>query len=543
MKKILSLMLMLVMMVSVFTGCSNSSSGNASAGGSTGGSSSSGEKVLKVGMSNDITSLDYAFNYTIANFQVINNINDFLLWFDENGEMQSNICTDWKIEDSTTYVYEIRDDVKFSDGTPMTIDDVVYSMERIKNPETASDMNWAYENVESIEATGDWEITVKLSKPDATWQYIPATPGCQITSKAYCEEKGDTFGNPDGLTLGTGAYKVESWSTGSEIVLTKNENYWGEEPYYDKIVYTVINDESSMALAMTSGQIDFCIPASTDLASTYENATNCGIYAVEGISNTMLSFNCSAGQCSDVNLRKAIASCVDTVTLEESQLGKYADVPTAAPFGEGLYVLDPEEWKTRIDALDNYDYDLKKAKEYLTASKYDGSKLKFVIIENNTVYANYAQVIQAACAEIGINIEIEKVTTSEYYAHAYGNDLDANGNRKYDMMINRWTPDYADPVGDLKVFYYSANAGAGGANYAAYKNDKVDELLTEQAALTDNKERSELLIQTVEEATKDMPYKALYYNKAVYCKSNSIDYDMPGFWLYTIAMKDFKPAQ
>lgn len=55
------------------------------------------------------------------------------------------------------------------------------------------------------------------------------------------------------------------------------------------------------------------------------------------------------------------------------------------------------------------------------------------------------------------------------------------------MMINRWTPDYADPVGDLKVFYYSANAGAGGANYAAYKNDKVDELLTEQAALTDNK--------------------------------------------------------
>lgn len=544
--RIVTAIIIMVLVMTLFSGCSNtgstasSNSTNSPTGGVSG--TASAEKVLYVGLANDITSLDYAYNYTISNFQVVDSINDFLLVFDENGNMQPSLCTSWEAVDPVTYVYQIRNDVLFSDGTPMTMEDVVYSMERIKDPATASDMNWAYANVDTIEATGEWELTVTLTKPDSTWQYIPATPGCQITSKAYCESAGDNFGNADGLTLGTGAYKVDSWSTGSEVILSKNENYWGEEPYYDKVVYMVINDESSMALAMTSGQIDFCIPSSTDLASTYSSSTNCDIYSVEGLGTTLLSFNCSAGQCADANLRKAISCCVDTVTLVQSQLGEYGVAPTACPFGEGLYVLNPEEWKNRISALDNYDYNLEKAKEYLEASSYDGSMLVFKIIEGNTVYANYAQIIQASCAEIGINISIEKVTTSEYYANAYGSDLDADGHRKYDMMINRWVPDYIDPAGDLVPFYDSANAGAG-ANYAAYCNDKVDALLDAQAVSIDNEERSELMLQAIEIANADAPYKALYYYNTFYCKTDDIDYELAGFWLYSIFMKDFKPAE
>ena len=546
-KKTLCLLMALVMGLSL-AGCGGSSSSSSSEEESTEAeadtseeTSDDDEKVLYVGLANDITTLDYANNYTLANFQVVDNINDFLLLYDENGEMQPNICTEWEAVDELTYVYQIRDDAVFSDGTPMTIDDVVYSMQRIMDPATGSDMNWAYENVESIEATGEWELTVTLSTPDATWQYIPATPGCQITSQAYCEEAGDSFGTADGLTIGTGAYKVESWTTGSEVVLVKNEYYWGEEGYYDKIVYTVINDENSMAMALTSGQIDFCMPASTDLASVYEEAEGSSIYSVNGISCTLLSFNTSTGQCADVNLRKAIASCVDTVSLLESQLGDYAEAPTAAPFGTGLYVLDEETWTERINALDAYDYDLEEAAEYLAASDYDGSTLTFVIIEGNNAYANYAQAIQAAAASIGINIEIEKVTNSEYYAHAYGTDLDEDGNRQYDLMINRWTPDYVDPVGDLMVFYHSNNI-QGGANYASYSNPDVDALLEEQAGLTDNLERSELLIQCVELANEDCVYKALYYQTTIYAISDDVEYDLPGYWLYSIQMKDFKPV-
>lgn len=530
--KIISLLLVLCMM----TGCGSSGSGQ-------GGNSTSiqvDDKTLSVGLENDITSLDYAYNYAIANFCVVDNINDFLLRFDENGEMQSSLCTSWEAVDELTYVYQIRDDARFSDGSQMTVEDVIFSMERIRDPETAGNMNFAYANVASIEATGDWEITVKLSEPDALWQYIPATPACQVTSKAYYESHKDNFGNADGLTMGTGAYKVESWKTGSEIVLTKNEYYWGEEPQFEKVIYTVIGDASSMQMAMESGQIDFTILSSTDLSSEYEKSENCTITGIDSIGNTLLSFNCQAGQCSDVNLRRAIASCVDVVMINESLNGKYAAAGTALPFGEGLYVLDPEEWKAREAKMTHYDYDLEKAAQYLDESDYDGSELSFVIIDNNTAYANIAQVIQATCASIGINISIEKVTSSEYYAHAYGNDLDENGNRKYDMMINRWTPDYVDPAGDLAIFFESCNSGAGGANYAAYSNAEVDRLMAAQRVSIDNKERSELMLQACEIAAEEIPYKALYYPQAVYVTSNRISYELPMFWLYSIRMADFE---
>jgi peptide/nickel transport system substrate-binding protein len=381
-------------------------------------------------------------------------------------------------------------------------------------------------------------VTVRLSEPDACWQYIPATPGGQVASKAYLESHPDDYGSPDGLSLGTGPYKVESWKTGSEIVLVKNEYYWGEEPQFDEVVVSVISDESAMAMAMDSGQIDFCILQSNDLASSYEDSDACDIYAVDGPGNTLLSFNCGAGPCADENLRKAIASCVDIQGMISAQYGDYASLGTAIPFGEILYILDPQGWKDAVSKMSAYEFDLEKAKEYLEKSSYNGEPVEFNIIENNNAYANMAQLIQANCAMIGINIEIIKLTMSEYYANAYGTDLDADGNRKYDMMINRWTPDYLDPAGDLVPFFGSDNI-QGGANYAAYSNPEVDALLKRQAISADNKERSDLMIEACQIATEECPYKALCFPKTIYARSNRVAYDLPGFYLYTINFRDF----
>lgn len=541
-KKLLCLLLAGVMAWSL-SGCTNSTTEKTEEAGGNNLSEEVDDTTLRVAINTDITTLDYAHNYTIANFHVIDNINDFLLYFDQNGEVQPNLCTSWEAVDETTYVYQIRNDAYFSDGTQMTVDDVVFSMERIMDPEVASDMNWAYKNVASIEATGEWEVTVRLSQPDACWQYVPATPGGQITSKAYYEEHKDNFGNADGLTIGTGAYKIDKWTTGSEIVLSKNEYYWGEEPEFEKVIITVISDESAMAMAMDSGQLDFLVLNSMDMIDTYENSQNCTVHAADGIGSTLLSFNCSNGACMDENLRKAIASAVDVASLTESQFGDYAQSGTALPFGSGLYVLDPEEWEARADKMEAYEFNLEKAKEYLDKSDYDGSNLQLLLIEGNNAYANVAQAIQASCATIGINIEIQKVTSSEYYANAYGNSLDENGKRTYDMMINRWVPDYVDPAGDLVVFYDSNNAGAGGANYAAYSNSEVDALLAQQSSLVDNKERSELMLQACEIAAEESPYKSLYYSKTVSVTSNRVDYELPGFYLYSLFYKDFKLAQ
>jgi peptide/nickel transport system substrate-binding protein len=499
------------------------------------------DTTLRVGMATDMTSLDYAFNYTIANFQVVDSVNSYLLRFDRDGNMKPEIATSWEAVDALTYVYRIRDDARFSDGTLLTAEDVVFSMRRIMDPALASDLLWAYKNVASVEATGDFEVTVRLSAPDATWQYIPATPGGQITSKAYAEAHANDFGTADGLTIGTGPYKVDYWKTGSEIGLSRNEYYYGEAPAFEKIVLSVIGDESAMALAMTSGRIDFAVLQSSDLAQSYKDAANADIFAVEGITTIILSFNSTAGPFADPNLRKAVASLVDVQGLTEAQYAEYAVPGGPAPFDDKLYLLDPDEWARRVSEMPAYAYDLEKAAEYLAASSYAGETLNFSIIESNNAYANIAQAIQAAAAGIGIDIEINRLTTSEYYAAAYGGDIDADGHRKYDMMINRWIPDFVDPAGVIVPFYRSDNI-IGGANYAAYSNPDVDGLLEEQELLTDNKERSALLLDALDIAAEDCPYKALSYPKTLYAKANRVAYDMPGFWIYSFNFGDFKLA-
>lgn len=534
-KKFGAMIMAVVTAVGLLTGCGGS-------GSDSGVNVQKGDdKTLNVGLSTDIISLDYAYNYQTNTFMVMDNVNDFLLRFDEDGNLAPSLCTSWEAVDELTYVYQIRSDVKFSDGTPMTVEDVVFSMERIKDPQTASNMNFGYVNVASIEATGEWEVTVKLSQPDSCWQYIPATPGGQITSKAYYESHKDNFGNADGKTLGTGAYKVDSWKTGSEVVLSKNEYYWGdEEIQFEKIIFTVISDPSAMQMALDSGQIDFTIVSDTTMNEAYEKSNNCTITAKEGTNDRFIAFNCASGPCADVNLRRAISCCIDVATLTETQYGDYATAANGIMFGEVLYNLDPEEWKTRAAEIEAYDYDLEKAKEYLAASDYDGTTLDVYIRDGDVLTANTAQAMQATCASVGININIVKLPAADYTSHAYGHNLDEDGNREYDMIFYGWIPDYVDPAGYITIFYESINIGEGGSNMASYVNDKVDELCELQRSSTDNKERSEYLLEICELVAEDVPYKTICYPKTMYVTSNRISYDMPGFWLYSFAIADFK---
>ena len=113
--------------------------------------------TLNIALADEIVSLDPAYSYDNLTNQVVNQITQGLLYFDYSGQLQPQLCSSWEAKDATTYVYQIRDDVNFSDGTPMTMEDVLFSLNRHMDEEVASYLAWMYANVESIEQTGDWE--------------------------------------------------------------------------------------------------------------------------------------------------------------------------------------------------------------------------------------------------------------------------------------------------------------------------------------------------------------------------------------------------
>ena len=219
MKKALTILLTVLLLVTLLSGCGGSSS---SGGSSSGGDSAASEvpTTLTVGLQGDPVSLDPAFAYDWVANPVVNQVSETLLTFDENNELECLLCESWEAVDDTTYVYNVRSDVTWSNGEPMTMEDVMFSLERTADEDFGSYLQWMFSSVESIEQTGDWQFTVKLKAPNANWKYMLGTTAGSIINKKQFEELGEKFGTAQGAPLGTGAYKHVNWSMGQETHMT-----------------------------------------------------------------------------------------------------------------------------------------------------------------------------------------------------------------------------------------------------------------------------------------------------------------------------------
>lgn len=520
-----------VMVAILATGCGSGSAGGA-------------KTTLNFALASDISSLDPIHNYEVSSFCVVNNIAESLLTFDSDGvTLKPCLASSWEEVDSTTYTYQIRDDVCFSDGTPMTMDDVLFSLQRTMDPESSADMAWLFDDVESIEQTGDWELTVKLANANPLWKYYAATSACQIISKSYCEEKGDAYGTAEGNILATGPYVCDSWTMDSEIVLKKNENYWDKSADIDidTIHYYIISDEAARTLAMKSGQVDIIVSPSVDMLSNLEEIPGVEILQADSLYDDDVAFNCMKAPFDDENFRKACAYAIDAVSIRESVYGEYAEDATGLPFGKAMYTVAEDVWNEAEGEMESYAYDLDKAKEYLAKSAYpDGTDVTLMYYTKNA-NKNEALAIQANLAEIGVNVTLDEVSPGDYWSYVYGTITDDNDIRDYEMMVGFWIPDAVDPSGFANIMYNSNCIGRGGCNTAAYSNPDVDQLILEANSSTDNTERSTILAEAIKTATDACPYKNLFYRKQVTAvNTDKLEVDYNVMWQYNLLVKDFK---
>lgn len=540
-KKLCAFLLVLSCVIGV-SGCSNTGTTEITESISTD-SGSADSSTFTVGLALEPSSLDPIHNYAQDTMLCVNNLYDALLDVDSDGNLQPMLAKSWEQVDDLTYVYEIRDDVCFSDGTPMTMDDVIYSLERYWKPEYAADTNWMYASVESIEQTGDWELTVTLSQPDSSWQYVPSTSAGQIVCKAYVEEQGEKYGTTEGGVLGTSAYKLDSWTAGSEIVLSKNEYYWNKEEDvpFDKVVFQIITDSSSRILAANSGQVDLIAKIPSQELSQYDqNAVD--VYSVTGTNVKYAAMNTQKAPFDDVNFRKAVAYAVDTDAIKEALIGENGKTASTLCFDDALYMLDEDSWSSFADKISgDYSYDVDKAKEYLAKSAYpDGYDITYVCLEGES---SIAQMVQAYLAEIGINVTVVEAQASDYYAQSYGMTTDENGFRDYNMFEFEWYSDFPDPSATMLCLLNGYNCGEGGTNAAEYSNPDVDALFDEQTASSDAKERSDALLEISDIVNEDIPYLNFYYENNNYILSKGYSYEFSPFWLFTYRVKDVKINQ
>lgn len=550
MKKVIALCLALALCTALLTGCGGgagttpqpSASGNAP----TPSTSVEGD-TLNVGLYAEIISMDSAFAYDFSTNPVVIQVTESLLYYDENDQLQNGLTQSWEEVDPLTYVYHVRDDVTFSDGTPMTMEDVLFSLDRYRDPNAASYLAWMYDNVESIEQTGDWQFTVKLKQADALWKHTFATTGGHIHSKAYVERTGDQYGTPEGGVLGTGPYTFVKWDVGSQIVLDYNENYWNKEtegePDIKHIVFQVIPEDTTRVMASTSGQIDLNLSTPVEMLGDVEGSQQVNLTKIASAGLEFLSFNCQKAPFDDVNVRKAIAYAIDAGSLQENIVKDFGTMTNYLPVPESLFLFERDTWLAYEKSCLNYEHSLEKAQESLALSGYPNGFDCTITVDEKSITNSVALILQQAVAQVGINATIEKVSNDEVVSLQFGSGIDADGIRPYDIAIFEWSSDFPDPSGVLTPLYFSTNRGEGGSNSSAYVNAEVDALLLQQAASSDEKERTALMLQALDLINDEVPYYIWTHQNWLFTVNNRITAgidNLTGTWFWNLYVKNIK---
>ncbi|MBA2381316.1 MAG: ABC transporter substrate-binding protein, partial [Chloroflexi bacterium] len=199
------------------------------AGGS--GAPSSAPKMggsITVAVEGEPASMDPAFDYDFVSGLAVGSVTEPLLKFcEKDTKLCPNLAESWEVSaDGITYTLKIRQGVKFHDGSAMTVDDVVFSLNRIRDPKLASYVGWMLANVADVKAPDASTVVVTLSKPDALFEYALAATAAHVVSKKFVEASGDKYGKPEVGSIGTGPFKFVEWKSGDHQKVARFDDYW-----------------------------------------------------------------------------------------------------------------------------------------------------------------------------------------------------------------------------------------------------------------------------------------------------------------------------
>ena len=500
------------------------------------------DDTLRFALSVDFNKVDTLIAYSHELNILVNSVSEGLFYYDENSVVQPLLAKSYTQPDDTTYVYEIRDDVTFSDGSKLTAEDVEFSLNRHRDPNNASLLGWMFDNVDSIEQTGDYEVTVKLKTPDPTWQYTIATTAGDVISKAYFEEHKDDYGTSSGGFVGSGPYVITSWDA-TEVDLEYNEDYWNKdnvEVGFKKLQFLSVPDESVAKTLIASGQVDITGNVSLDSAKELSSNSELKVVTTDFLADTFLSFNTSVKPLDDVRVRQAIDYAIDKETILTDIIGEdYASIGKSQLFSEKIGEADAALWKDFFENQPTYEYDLERAKELLKEAGYeDGLSLRLTYTSSNSTYENVSLLIQQNLAEAGIDVTLEGVDAATVNTLRYG----GSETRDYELLLTIWASDYPDPVGTVVPMAYSTNNVAGGSNWAEYRSDDFDKYI-DLSYSTSGEERIGYLQDALTVLGEDIPYAPLYNNYNVFITSKRVDYEFTTMLLYNIYTKDIKKAK
>lgn len=444
----------------------------------------------------EVNSLDpiYAFDY--PENTVIYSMCESLLAQQPDGSITPGITTLTRPDD-TTMVFTVTDGVTFWDGTPLTADDIVFSLQREMDPSLGGFYGAAFARVASIEATAPNEVTISLSQPDYFLEgELASTPGI-VVQKAFVEAAGAAFATPDGGTMCTGPYQFDSWSVGDKLTVKGYDGYWNGAPKVGEIDFVGVPDENTLTAGLLSGDIDGSyIPAISTidtLAADPAVTVNTG----PSYASAALIISNLTGTLSDVNVRTALSMAIDREGVISAAFHGKASTPRAIA-NPGTWGYAPDVFSAAWDALPEPTQDIETAKSMIDAAGATGKPLVLATSNELAPVMTMANAVKQAAEDIGLTVELQPVSAANY-VNLF---IDPSAREGIDGFITVNYPDYADPAALYATFAMSD----GSQNFNGYSNDQVTALFDQARTTSDPTERATLVTQAQALLQQDLPW-------------------------------------
>ena len=453
--------------------------------------------VLRFARNEEPLSFDPTIPSDNGSIWVIYNIFDQLTTINRDStDVVPSLARSWDIsKDGKTYTFHLRQGVKFSDGHPLTAQDVVFSLKRAFSPKKDA-YAFLFVPVKSIRALDSHTVQVKLTHAYAPFlQNLNVFPASIVSIAAV-------RANPKGFAqkpIGTGAFALKKFAKGQFTHLVRNTHYWKPgRPYLDEVLIRYVPDDNTRILKLEAGEIDAAanIPYAQIANLNRRGGMHVAIEPLFRFDGIWL--NNRKKPLDDVRVRQALNYATDKESIVKNILFGHAEVAN--------HMMPKEKyWLSTVKA---FPYDLNKAKQLIAQSSAPkGFSLPLVVPTGDVIIQQVSQVVKESWSKIGVRVQIQNLDVGTAYTNFSKGNYTAGSN---------WyiTSDVTAPD-ELAAIEFDITA-AGGFNsfYSFYRSAKATALIHQAAASTNERTRARLFGQLQQLVMRDAPLVALYFSPA-----------------------------
>ncbi|MGA8867302.1 MAG: ABC transporter substrate-binding protein [Candidatus Sulfotelmatobacter sp.] len=437
------------------------------------------------------TNLDPRVGLDAQAERIDNLIFDDLLSRGDDLNVAPSLAERWEIPDPLTYVFHLHQGVRFHDGRPLTSRDVKWTFDSLLQGKVRSTKAAVYRFVDRIDAPDDATVVFHMKEPDSTLLWNLSDGAIGIVP----------YGSGDEVTLhpvGSGPFEFVSAETDKEVILERNNDYWGEKPHLARVRFAVVPDATTRALELRKGSADATINALTpDTVSTLARDPSLAVESAPGTVLAYLGFNLHDPILKNVRVRQAIAYALDRRPMIDYLWHGQAQLARS--------ILPPQSWAYNGD-VPAYDHAPARARQLLDAAGYPAvNGVRFHLTMKTSTDENtrlMVAVMQQQLREVGIALDIRSFEFATFFSDVTRGE--------FQMYGLRWIGGNEDP----DIFEYafdSAKFPPNGANRGYYSNPRVDALIDQARRAVDPRIRKPLYAEVQSILAEDLPYIDLWY--------------------------------